>query len=856
MPKKFRAPQTRAFPRALAFAGLLAVAACVGASPRALAIGPLEGAWHQLGVPVRLGSPLLWDDAGQRLVVIGADMFGVNDSIGDAWEFREGTGWKRLVLPQSPIAPGLMGQAQILADPGHRRFVALVSELHPYAASTTWLWALELAPEPRWRALDPSPDMPSGILLLDVRGESAWLLAARNDSTLGLWTRSLSDTGSWHLSRLVPDIANAFTWTSNQWVDSKSGQLYALTSTCTGGAPDCFANVGRIPLQGTEGWSFVAEAPLLAWKTVPDTARHRTLVFERPLGSGGAPVWSFDPDAAEPFRKLAEVDAGVSLGSFALAPAEVWVQGVEHGASNLATLAVSLADPGVVREAWAPAWPRFTYAQTGSPFFRDAAENRWLYLPIDDDGSRFAWSDTLWDLELRGGQVSWTARRIFYATLPPEQRLDAWVNDEARRRLLVMTRWDDGTHPASSPLAIYELLYDGEPRWNYLAGGRPEPFVSPQPAVVLDPSARQLVYLPPASSVPGTSQAWTLDVDSPASGWTAHDVEGEPPTQPDPPSLVYDPLHERILFTSSDPALGSLELRPRMRWVRSGLPVCPFSPLDCVPHQRGARGILDPLGSRALLFGGEHSWLLQWMASLTAVTLGDTLGPVNLLSYYGPGGQRAALAGYDESRDALIVFGTGDAPAAPSLYEVAFDRSGVESARVEVATAHADRIEVRWTSTSGASFLLWRHDPANGWRALEPLAASTSGALSFEDRAIDAGLNYGYRLTSPDAPYAPAAAPVWVTAGVTASSLTLAPPWPNPSDGELNVAFTLAASAPADLDVFDLAGRRVWSRRWEAPSAGPHHVALTAGELPRSGLFFVRLRQAGRSATTRIVVTR
>ena len=75
--------------------------------------------------------------------------------------------------------------------------------------------------------------------------------------------------------------------------------------------------------------------------------------------------------------------------------------------------------------------------------------------------------------------------------------------------------------------------------------------------------------------------------------------------------------------------------------------------------------------------------------------------------------------------------------------------------------------------------------------------------------------------------------------GLSPLSLSRAPSSP----AELIVEFTLPVSAPASLEVFDAAGRRLLSRSLAGLEPGPHRLSLASrGELP-SGSYFVRLRQ-------------
>jgi hypothetical protein len=78
---------------------------------------------------------------------------------------------------------------------------------------------------------------------------------------------------------------------------------------------------------------------------------------------------------------------------------------------------------------------------------------------------------------------------------------------------------------------------------------------------------------------------------------------------------------------------------------------------------------------------------------------------------------------------------------------------------------------------------------------------------------------------------------------------------PNPARARAEVWFTLEDDGPARLEVLDLAGRRV--RSLEA-GAGPgrHHVELDCARSLGPGLYLVRLTQAGRAVTRKLVVTR
>lgn len=80
-------------------------------------------------------------------------------------------------------------------------------------------------------------------------------------------------------------------------------------------------------------------------------------------------------------------------------------------------------------------------------------------------------------------------------------------------------------------------------------------------------------------------------------------------------------------------------------------------------------------------------------------------------------------------------------------------------------------------------------------------------------------------------------------------------PHPNPSSGATTLTFAVPAPGDVRLEVFDLLGRRVLVLVDEPRPAGTYGVVLDARALP-SGLYVARLTAAGRTATTRLTLTR
>ncbi|HEX3112157.1 MAG TPA: T9SS type A sorting domain-containing protein, partial [Candidatus Eisenbacteria bacterium] len=79
---------------------------------------------------------------------------------------------------------------------------------------------------------------------------------------------------------------------------------------------------------------------------------------------------------------------------------------------------------------------------------------------------------------------------------------------------------------------------------------------------------------------------------------------------------------------------------------------------------------------------------------------------------------------------------------------------------------------------------------------------------------------------------------------------------PNPTQDELRVTFGLPDAHPAKVEVFSVSGRRVAVRDVGDMGPGFHTVVLDEKRELASGVYLVRLTQAGKKLTTRAVVVR
>ena len=80
-------------------------------------------------------------------------------------------------------------------------------------------------------------------------------------------------------------------------------------------------------------------------------------------------------------------------------------------------------------------------------------------------------------------------------------------------------------------------------------------------------------------------------------------------------------------------------------------------------------------------------------------------------------------------------------------------------------------------------------------------------------------------------------------------------PYPNPSSEGVRAVFLLPASGPATAELFDLRGRLIERRSY--PNLPPGETAVVLGDAGlEAGIYVVRLRQGGQSASAKAVIVR
>ena len=244
---------------------------------------------------------------------------------------------------------------------------------------------------------------------------------------------------------------------------------------------------------------------------------------------------------------------------------------------------------------------------------------------------------------------------------------------------------------------------------------------------------------------------------------------------------------------------------------------------------------------------------------LSVVELGNTTADAVVNDPTGTSGQQdpainsdgrgGAIVTWDDSRDghqskiyAQRYFGDGPTPVLVSLVSV---------------EALPDRVTLTWhdagrTLTDAA---VHRRGDGEAWVRLGPTTFDGTGRARFEDREAAAGTRYAYRLGWIEADGERFSGEAWVEVP-RALTLALEGARPNPASGPLQVAFALPQSAPATLELLDVAGRQVLAREVGSLGPGQHVIRLGECGCTPPGIYWLRLTQAGCQLTRRAVIVR
>lgn len=171
--------------------------------------------------------------------------------------------------------------------------------------------------------------------------------------------------------------------------------------------------------------------------------------------------------------------------------------------------------------------------------------------------------------------------------------------------------------------------------------------------------------------------------------------------------------------------------------------------------------------------------------------------------------------------------------------------------------ATAERVRLVWQSgaTSPVTATLERTETGESWLQVGEAAPDGAGRFTFEDRSIEPGRSYGYRLAYRDDEGEGRTATTWIRVPERAT-FTLLGARPNPSRGMLTIAFSLSRASAARIEVLDLAGRLLEARDVGGLGPGEHVLPIDGSRQWRPGVYVVRLSQGERMQMQRVALMR
>jgi hypothetical protein len=479
----------------------------------------------------------------------------------------------------------------------------------------------------------------------------------------------------------------------------------------------------------------------------------------------------------------------------------------------------------------------------------------------------------VWTLSLDGPPV-WSPVALSGA-VPGPRHSPQWGYDPARNRVLVFGGY--GQHYPGWGYEylndVWELSLDGTPEWRELFPSGQAPSGRLAGAAVYDPMRQRFVGF--GGTINQPVDTWVLDLRGSPSwqSFAAADdsVEHARPRGGYGMTSVYDARKDRMLIfggSTSDSYYGvhnqvwELKLRGQPRWTRirpDGTPPVP---------RRSGTAIFDALRNRMVIYGGwdnyEHPGAFladTWELTFDGDPAWNELAPAGTV----PVGRDAMAAAYDAPNDRMVVYGgwSGTDMLGDTQF-LSWGGNSDEALLVPDASATPTSAHLEWgvQNATGPYAGVYRRAPGGAWTSIGTAEVEAGNRLVYDDATVTAGASYEYMMVVGSERGETFGGETLVqvpsTTGVgpgPSAEFALGRVAPNPAVDRMSVSFALASDAPARLELVDVAGRRWLDREVGALGAGPQRVELrTAGQVP-AGMYFVRLSQAGRIASSRVVVT-
>ena len=473
----------------------------------------------------------------------------------------------------------------------------------------------------------------------------------------------------------------------------------------------------------------------------------------------------------------------------------------------------------------------------------------------------------VWQLSV-AGPPTWT-RISINGAVPGARHSPQWGYDDARNRVLLFGGY--GSHHPGDPYAylddVWELSLNGTPHWTELFPTGQAPSGRLAGAAVFDPLRQRFVGFGGTIGVP--VDTWSLNLRGQAN-WQPVSANGAAPNGGYAMTSVYDGKEDRLLmfggstngsYYGANNDVWELDLHATPKWNK-------VVTLGTPPQaRRSGTAIWDPLRNRMVIYGGFDaiSGSDQFLADTWAL---DFNSPTPTWSQLVPAGttpQKRAdnAAAYDPIHDRMIFYGGWDGNTMLSDTEfLDWGTSSSEASLTPSASATPTSAHLDWNVnlSTGSHAAIYRRDPGGNWTATGE-GEVVNGHLVYDDATVQAGNGYSYLAavssqrgeTFGGESFVQVPSTTAVDPG-RAVDFALMGASPNPAVNQMSVSFVLTSEEPASLELLDVSGRRVLERPVGALGAGAHSIDITtAGRIP-AGLYFLRLKQAGRVASSRVAI--
>lgn len=803
-------------------------------------------AWRRVFVrgplpPTRFEPTTVYDSLADRVLMFGGDGAQAYD---DVWALEldaDPPAWTEL-HPQAGPPPPRRGAVAVF-DPVANRLVVWGGRSHGYQPDHfPETWSLELSGTPRWQrveaAREPGPYRearaaydPWNRRMLLHTGRTVPTRFGGQEFREDVWALALSEPMTWDSLPAPPGLRGygshvALVDPLRRELISGCGlirtpvELWALNLE---GPPEWRTHATRGELPG-ELSPFAVVSP----ERASVIQFHPQACYELDLAAGEWSRFSVPEPAVFPPRR-ARASMALDAGAGALFVFEGYDWGCRHDLYRF--------DLGAGRWEWEE------LPVVGGPANCAPIRGEWLHgVPAHDPvGGRLLecfgsdlvghFLDEVWALPLAS---PWAWSRLDVSGPAPPGRFDyALLIDPPRRRLLLFggayrhNRTDDMPTDLGD---LWAFSLDSL-RWTQLPVP-PGPSPRRGATLLLDARRDRLLLVGGARSIyRGTLpvlDAWSLPLGDPGGGWAAL-----ADTLPAAAAAVLDPNRDRLLLWDQARGLWSLPLSAPGPWQ-------PVEMAGKWPVERAFANVaFDPRRDQLVTFGGaayesEHGLRADLHAlRFSRPVAVERLGSARAAATPRPGATivAAILSAPDFSPDSVLVSSVTLAGAraieevAPAVRAVRRDlnRDGRPDLVLEFPVDAMDRAE-----GDTAAVLIGR---TPGFEILGHLSLRADGR-------------------------GPESAPGWKSPGAGGGSPRGFGLWAlGPADGRPRLRFALASEAPARLEVFDLAGRRIATR--DLSGGAPRIGTLVLDEaalLP--GVYLARLTQGARTAVARAVVLR